>query len=369
MVGMSLFPENFPEIAEVSSPALLFYPDRIQRNIDRMIAIAGDPGHLRPHIKTHKSAEVIRMQMECGIDRFKCATLAEAELLGKEYADDVLLAMQPVGPHIQSYIEIAKVFPESSYSVLLDNSAVIGQVNAACAESSMRLGAFLDLNVGMNRTGVELGLEAMARYKQLHEASYLDVKGLHVYDGHIKNADVCELEHSVNEAYDQVENFMLQLEKLGFAPPVVVAGGSPTFPIHAKRDGVELSPGTTLIWDYNYSRQFPEMEFENAAFLVSRVISKPTYGVVCFDLGHKAVASEMPHPRIHFQGIEDIEYIGHSEEHLVAKVGNWESIQVGGTYLGIPSHICPTVSLYDHVNVIEGQRVVGTWKNAARHRL
>ena len=105
MVGMFLFPENFPEVSEIPSPALLFYPGRIQRNIDRMIAIARDVGRLRPHIKTHKSAEIIRMQMNSGIQKFKSATLAEAELLGKEKANNVLLAMQPVGPEIRQYLK------------------------------------------------------------------------------------------------------------------------------------------------------------------------------------------------------------------------------------------------------------------------
>jgi D-serine deaminase-like pyridoxal phosphate-dependent protein len=173
----------------------------------------------------------------------------------------------------------------------------------------------------------------------------------------------------VDEAYSLVEAFIVQLIKMGFAPPLVVAGGSPSFPIHAKRTGVELSPGTTLLWDFNNRRNYPDMNFENAAFLLTRVVSKPAKGLLCFDLGHKAVASEMPHPRVQLQGLENAEFVGHSEEHLVVKVDNWQEIQVGDTYLGIPSHICPTVALYDHVNVIENDRVNGQWHNAARHRL
>ena len=83
---MSNFPDSFPDVSDVSSPALLVYPDRIQRNIERMVEIAGDPNRLRPHIKTHKSAEIVRMQMEAEIRKFKCATLAEAELLANEKA-------------------------------------------------------------------------------------------------------------------------------------------------------------------------------------------------------------------------------------------------------------------------------------------
>ena len=111
------------------------------------------------------------------------------------------------------------------------------------------------------------------------------------------------------------------------------------------------------------------MRFKNAAFLITRVVSKPINGMVCFDLGHKAVASEMSQPRVQLLGLENAEYVGHSEEHLVAKVQNWESIQVGDVYIGIPAHICPTMALYDHVYVVEDGTISGTWNNAARHRL
>ena len=366
---MSIFPEKFPDVSDVPSPALLIYPDRVQRNIERMIEIAGNADRLRPHIKTHKSAEIVRMQMGAGIRKFKCATLAEAQLLAKEKAADILLAIQPVGPDIPRFVELVKQFPESNFSVVVDHVGILQQLNDACANHDTRLGAFLDINVGMNRTGVEPGLEAVARYKILHEMPLLDIQGLHVYDGHINDKDFDQRSDRVNEAYALVEDLIRQLNKMGFAPPLVVAGGSPSFPIHAKRADVELSPGTTLLWDAKSVDGMKELPFECAAFLLTRVVSKPSADFVCFDLGHKAVAAEMPHPRVRIQGLEDVEFVGQSEEHLVAKVKDWGSFQVGDAYLGIPMHICPTVALYDHVNVVEGDQVVGTWKNAGRHRL
>ena len=351
------------------SPALLIYPDRVRSNIQRMIEIAGDADRLRPRIKTHKSAEIVRVQMEAGIRKYKCATLAEAELLAKERANDILLALQPVGPEIRRYIELTKAFPDSIFSVIVDNAEIIDLLNETCSDQSVRLGVFLDINVGMNRTGIQPGLEAIARYRQLHEASFLDIRGLHVYDGHIHEKELDDRERRVDEAFGLVEALLVQLKKLGFVPPVIVAGGSPSFPIHAKRDGVELSPGTTLLWDTKSIDGLQDLPFESAAFLLTRVVSKPAQKFVCFDLGHKAVASEMPHPRVRLLGLEDAAFADHSEEHLVAKVENWDAFSVGDAYLGIPMHICPTVALYDHVNIVEGDQVVGTWQNAARHRL
>ena len=366
---MSIFPEVFPDVGDIPSPALLLCPDRIRRNIRGMIQVAGGPERLRPHIKTHKMAEIVRMQVEAGIHKFKCATLAEAELLGKEKVERILLALQPVGPEIRGYVELSRSFPDSLFSVVVDDAEIIDLLNRECLNQSTRLGVFLDLNVGMNRTGVKPGIEAVARYKQMHEAEYLDIRGLHVYDGHINESDFGAREEQVNEAFGPVNTLIFELEKFGFAPPLVVAGGTPSFPVHAKRDGVELSPGTTLLWDAKSVDRYSDLPIEPAAFLLTRVVSKPARGFVCFDLGHKAVASEMPHPRVRLDGLEELEYVGHSEEHLVAKVPNWESFRVGEAYLGIPSHICPTVALHDHVTIVEGDRVTGSWKVAARHRL
>ncbi len=93
--------------------------------------------------------------------------------------------------------------------------------------------------------------------------------------------------------------------KAGFSQVRIVAGGSPTFPGHATREDVETSPGTILLWDYGYSSSFTDMDFMHAAVLFTRVVSKPAMDLICLDLGHKAVGSEMPQPRIMIPGIDD----------------------------------------------------------------
>jgi D-serine deaminase-like pyridoxal phosphate-dependent protein len=85
-------------ITAIDSPALIIYKDRVEENIRRLVASIDDVKRLRPHIKTHKSPEVSRMMLEAGIKKFKCATIAEAEMLAVSGAPDVLLAYQPVGP-------------------------------------------------------------------------------------------------------------------------------------------------------------------------------------------------------------------------------------------------------------------------------
>src|SRR5947207_2782744 len=88
----------------------------------------------------------------------------------------------------------------------------------------------------------------------------------------------------------------------GFANP---AGGSPTFPIHASHTDRECSPGTTVLWDFGYGDKYPDLAFQPAAVLLTRVISKPGPDRLCLDLGHKAVAPEMPHPRVRLLELPD----------------------------------------------------------------
>ena len=93
---------------EISSPALLIYPDRIAENIRRMIAIAGAASRLRPHVKTHKMPEVIRLCLAQGIDRFKASTIAEVEMTAGAGGRDILLAYPVVGPAAARLVALAK---------------------------------------------------------------------------------------------------------------------------------------------------------------------------------------------------------------------------------------------------------------------
>src|SRR5882757_7355967 len=98
-------------INEVDSPGLLIFPDRVKENIRIAKSFLDDPDRLRPHVKTNKSPEVTKMFVEAGISKFKCATIAEAEMLAMNGAKDVLLAHQPVGPKIKRLLELIKKYP------------------------------------------------------------------------------------------------------------------------------------------------------------------------------------------------------------------------------------------------------------------
>lgn len=354
------------DVENIPSPALLVYPGRIGHNVREMVRIAGGPARLRPHIKTHKTAEIVRMQQEAGIDRFKCATIAEAELLGRCGAADVLMAYQPVGPDPVRLLALQEHYGKTRFSALADHPAVVDRLEEIARERQTVFRLFLDLNTGMNRTGILPGPEAARLYARISESPFLEACGLHAYDGHIRDTGFAARKAASDRAFEAVTALQKDLEAAGHAVPAVIAGGSPTFPVHAQRAHVELSPGTTLLWDARYAELFPDMDFLPAAVLLSRVVSRPGPGIFCLDLGHKAIAAEMDFPRVQLYGWEQCRQSGQSEEHLVLECGPEKEAAPGQPVYGIPMHICPTVAKYPSLLVVQDGKISGTWQVAAR---
>jgi D-serine deaminase-like pyridoxal phosphate-dependent protein len=353
---------------DVFSPSLLIYPDRVENNIRKMIEIAGDPDLLRPHVKTHKMPEIVMLQMKHGISKFKCATVAEAEMTAGCRAKDILLAYQPVGPNIRRFFALKKKFPGIKISCIADCGEVIKQLSEEAVRNNTEVPVWLDINVGMDRTGVAPGKTAAELYKMIEYLPLLRPEGLHVYEGHIHESDFSLREKTCNDSYLRVASLINQLESSGSHKIQVVAGGTPTFPIHSLRGGVETSPGTSVLWDYGYSSSFSDMDFLHSAVLFTRVISKPANDMICIDLGTKAVASEMAPPRIKIIEIENYNFISHNEEHLVFKTTRARNIKVGDVIYCIPYHICPTVDRFDKVSVVRDGKVTGKWNVEARKR-
>jgi D-serine deaminase-like pyridoxal phosphate-dependent protein len=355
-------------IADVPSPALLVYPDRVEENIRRMVQIAGGVERLRPHMKTNKLPEVVRMHLDQGIKKFKVATIAEAEMAANCQAPDVLLAYQPVGPNVQRFIRLVQTFPLTTFSAVVDDEGTIRALSDAAVEATTTLNLYLDLDGGMHRTGIASGPPALALYKLIASLPGLRAAGLHMYDGHIHDTDLTVRQHASDRAFSSVRAMHGEIVKIGLSVPSVVAGGTPTFPIHSGRPDVECSPGTTVFWDFGYATMLPDLSFAPAVLVFTRVISKPAANRLCLDLGHKAVASEIPHPRVQLLGLPEAKAVGHSEEHLVLETDRAAEFPVGSHFYGIPWHVCPTVALHNEAVVVRDGRAVEKWQVVGRAR-
>ena len=354
--------------SEIPSPSLLIYPDRIFRNLQRMVEIAGGGARLRPHVKTHKLPEIIGMHLSLGITRFKCATIAEAEMVAGSGGQDVLLAHQPVGPNAVRLRFLADRYPKTQWGTVVDDISVVQILSDVFAGAESDLAVYLDLNCGMNRTGIVPGPSAMEIYKAISNAPGLTVGGLHAYDGHNHEEDLVKRTAKCESDFEPILNLRKQLEEAGMEVPSLVTSGTPTFPIHSRYDDRQCSPGTAVLWDFGYSDGFPDLTFEYAAVLFTRVCSKPGGGRVCLDLGHKAVAADKPQPRVRLFEMESAKPVVHSEEHLTIETENAGNISVGDCYYGVPVHICPTVALHDIARVVRDGRAGQSWEIAARRR-
>lgn len=353
----------------VDTPALLVYPDRIQQNIDMLKSMIGDINRLRPHVKTHKTKEILQMQLAASIRKFKCATIAEAEMLGECGAPDVLLAYPLYGPRLERFIFLIQKHHQTQYAAIVDNQYAARELSDKALQHNVSIAVYIDLDIGMGRTGIRSGEPALELYRSCSKKDGLSVKGFHAYDGHVREINLEKRKEICEQNYEPIAGMVEQLTQEGFGKPQVIIGGSPSFPIYAQYPEVECSPGTFVLWDKGYADTLPEQNFFPAAVLLTRIVALPSESTICVDLGYKAIASENPlDNRAFFLDAPHLKPVGHSEEHLVLEAGANHSFKLGDVLYALPIHICPTVALYDKLLVVEERKVVDEWEVVARSR-
>jgi D-serine deaminase-like pyridoxal phosphate-dependent protein len=362
---------------EIPSPALVFSLEGIHNNLGRMLEIAGGPERLRPHMKTHKTREISELYLSRGITKHKCATLREAEVLAQAGAPDVLIAYPMVGPNQRLVCRLAQQYPQTRFSVLGDELAVIHQLDRQGKEANVSLGLFADVNVGQNRTGV--GEQSADDFCALISKQFpcsdaeagLHLRGLHLYDGHNTSTSATERAEGVKRTLQRG----LELRKRTPANESceIVVGGSPAFLAYAnniREPNISLSPGTCILHDAGYEQKYPELGFRPAAAVLSRCISRPGPQLVTFDIGTKAVCSDPPvNQRCAVLGLESARVALHNEEHLVLESSDAVNWNPGQVAYAVPMHICPTVALYDFAQVVSKGETLGNWRIAARNRV
>jgi D-serine deaminase-like pyridoxal phosphate-dependent protein len=361
------------DTSSIFSPALLFYKDLIRANLARAVELVGDPQRLRPHAKTHKTPEIVRMALDSGIRKHKCATIAEAEMIARCGVEDVLIAYPLVGPNCGRLARLMRSYPQCRFSVLADHPVGISALSQALHAEGLQGDVLLDIDIGQHRTGIAPGEQAVELYEMIHRSPGLRAGGLHVYDGHNHQESFVERQSALQSQLPAVFKLRDSLLQKGLPIPRFVAGGTPTFPIHARLDipGLECSPGTLVLHDDGYGSRFPDLAgFTPAALLLTRVISRPTPTRVTFDLGYKAVSADPPAgKRCLLLDVPDYRAVAQNEEHLVIETPAADRYLPGDEVFAIPTHICPTVALHQHAYVIENGEVTGKWSITARDRV
>jgi D-serine deaminase-like pyridoxal phosphate-dependent protein len=354
----------FDNIEKMASPALVIYPSLIARNI-RLAKEMAKNAVLRPHVKTNKTAEVVKAMIAEGIVQFKCATIAEAEMLAMAGAADILLAYQPVEQNMYRISALKNRYPDIVFSCLVDNLETASKLSGIFIDSA--LSVYIDVNVGMNRTGI-LPAEIPAFAAAIILLKGITLDGLHAYDGHLHELSADLRKNKSAETYALAQGAREIAEKLLNKKINLVIGGTLTFPYHAQRPDTQCSPGTFVFWDAGYA-EYTDLPFTIAAVLITRIISIVNKQTICLDAGYKAVASEnLLARRIRFMHHPEATVKSHSEEHLVVEVADSSRYKVGDVWFAVPIHICPTVAMYNQLEVVENGHWIGSWQVVARDR-
>ncbi|HFK5546353.1 D-TA family PLP-dependent enzyme [Elizabethkingia anophelis] len=355
----------------IDTPFLAIYPDRIRYNIEMLItSVNGDLTKLRPHIKTHKLGEILQLFRDYGIEKVKCATISEAELCALYNVPDILLAYQPAGLLKQHrWLQLLQNYPEINFSTIVDNFETVFELSKLGQNNNQTFGVYIDINTGMNRTGVDFKSNWDELVCDISERPNIQFLGIHIYDGHLHGTEEARIKDA-SEIFSVIKDRLYSLQQRLGTTLKIVAGGSGTFPFYATQEGVECSPGTFVFWDTNYQIHLPEQDFLPAAVLVGTIISKPENATLCIDIGYKAVASENPLDK-RLTILNDINLIpvSQSEEHLVLQNNGSQQYNLGEIIYVVPYHICPTCALYETVQVVNARHdIYDQWTVLARKR-
>ena len=360
-------------IEDVLTPALVLYPDVIVSNIDRTLdLLAGDANRWRVHIKTAKLAHTLRMLVERGVRNFKCATTLELLTACRSGALDVLLAYPAMGANARRAQEIAEQFPGVRISALAENEAQVQQWRAS------RVGIFLDINPGMNRTGIDQSQpDKIVELARAIAAAGLAFRGLHYYDGQYGNLAEPERTPAAHRGYNHLLKLASELDRSTMPVPEVITSGTPTFPCSLAYEGFRrgsfihrISPGTIVYNDASSLHQLPsEYGYRPAALVVTRVVSHPHPGIITCDAGHKTVSADAGVPTCVVLGHPELTPLSPSEEHLPMAVQEGAAAPgIGEPLYLLPRHICPTVNNFDYALLVRNGTIESTESVSARGR-
>lgn len=356
-------------VETVDSPSIALYLDRLESNVQQMLMLVdGETDRLMPHIKTNKMPKVMDFLIGSGITNFKASTISEAEIAAEAGANSVLIAHQLVGPKVDRFLDLVQHFPNTQFSTLIDNADSAEELNQKASDRPLTVNIYIDINNGMDRSGIKIGEGLDALMKYLKQCENLSFHGFHVYDGHLRDPDFSARNKKIEQGLDAVTTYFNSVKKT-YPEAQLICGGTPSFTSHRMEKSRITSPGTCVLWDWGYGEKLTEQKFSYAALVVTRIISKPTKGIITVDMGHKSVSAENPiDKRIKFLNLAHYELLSQSEEHGVIKVADWDKWKVGDVLYGVPYHICPTINLHDEVSVIENGMKTDTWAITARKR-
>ncbi|MGH2531080.1 MAG: alanine racemase [Thermomicrobiales bacterium] len=357
----------------IDTPSMVVDEAMLQKNIAEMAALARSMGvALRPHIKTHKTPQVARLQLAAGAVGLTCAKLGEAEVMVDAGADDVLMAYPTIGEikvrRLLALMERARMI------IALDSlEAAVALADAMAAEDRV-LDVYVEVNTGQDRAGVLAGEQAVQLALALARMPGLRLIGVMTHEGHANSQPPETIERVAMDAGRKLVDTAERIRAHGIELPVVSVGSTPAASYTPTLPGVtEMRPGTYVFRDvsgFRYGIFGPE---RCAARVVATVISHAAPDRAIVDAGSKTLSSDRTPARPGFGYIVDHEHVvvdRLSEEHGVLVVPPEDpGLRIGDRLEIIPNHICPAVNLMEELVIVNDGHVTDTWPVAARGKI
>jgi D-serine deaminase-like pyridoxal phosphate-dependent protein len=354
------------------TPCLVLDLPALDRNIARMAALCRDAGvALRPHAKTHKSVEIARRQIAAGAVGISAATLGEAEVLVVGGIGDILITSVIVGEAKHERL-MCLLRTGANVTIVADDMNVAKSLADAASRHGIRIPIYMDVDMGRHRSGVLEIDEAVELAGFLHGHAAFAFKGLQGYAGHLAHVpDLSARIEGVDAAGSRLRAIRSALTSRGI-PVEQMSGastGSALIDIE-RRTYTELQCGSYVCMDVEYDAvpldRAATRLFEPALFVRATVISKIIPGQATIDAGHKHFAGTAA-PRIARGLAANAQARPNSDEHgFITLAAEDDGIRIGDAIECIPPHCDPTINLYDHYHVVEGDDLVAIWPVDAR---
>lgn len=347
----------------LDSPQLLIDLDVVDANLERMFAPFRDkPVGVRVHFKSLKCGGLASYIAARGADGFLCAKLNEAEVLADAGIDDILIANQVVGDKKMRRLgELAK---RVQLRICVDDADNVAQLSRAATAAGATLGVLVEVDIGMNRCGVDPGEPALALAKKIAASPGLRFDGLQGYDGHLQLLDNREEKRArCLQSLEQLVGTRRLIEKAGIPVNIVTGAGTGTWEFVGQYEGItEIQPGSFVLMDVAYHAVRPE--FGCSLSVWTTIISRRA-GRYILDAGSKAISRDFGTPSVKGKPADRVLQL--SEEH--AKVeSNDAYVTIGDHREIIPAHCCATMNLHRNCVAVRKGKVEALWPIEASGR-
>lgn len=363
-------------VSAIDTPALVIDGDAMQRNLAAMAGFVRDHQlRLRPHAKTHKSAEIARRQIAAGAVGVCVQKLSEAQALAAAGVHDILISNEIVG--LRKLRALAELAHGIRLGVCVDAVEGIDRLAAAVRAAGSTVDVYVEIDVGHGRCGAPpasagaLAHQVVAHAPPPGGGGGLRFAGLQAYHGRAQHLrSPAEREAVVHQVVTLARAAQASITAGGIACPLVTGAGTGSFMFDAV-GGVfgELQVGSYLFLDRDYADNAPVPHapvFEHALFVKSQVMSRGGSHAV-IDAGHKSHALDAGPPRVWGRRLA---WLNGGDEHGILSAAGDPLPALGETVWLVPGHCDPTVNLHDHYVVVEGGladgRVAAVWPIDAR---